>query len=191
MYYNGTSSLDPNVGTLSPHPTAFSFGNWQRLEFIYKSSSSAGVDDGSMVVRVNGTTLYNNTDAITFAEGNLGWRYVAIGQGVASITSGVLSLGEYVDELYIDRSWARIEIGNNAVYADCTHREIQPALTWSDTGITGTFNRGSFNSGDTVYFFVIDEDGVASDGYPVTIGGLPNTPSSITNTSVMSGVLFK
>ena len=98
----------------------------------------------------------------------------------------------YIDDPYIQfGTQQRVEIGNNAVFENCTHREIQPALTWSDTGITGTFNRGSFEVGDTVYFFVVDENGVASDGYPVTIGGLPNTPSSITNTSVMSGVLFK
>ena len=43
---------------------------------------------------------------------------------------------------------------------------------WSSDEITATFNSGTFNENDTVYLFVIDSDGVASDGYEITIGSI-------------------
>lgn len=86
------------------------------------------------------------------------------------------------DDIYIatgSRALSRVEIGDAPVYANCTNREIQPALTWSDTGITGTLNIGSFAPSATVYFFVIDADGVPSAGKEVTLGGTPVYDSPI------------
>ncbi len=76
----------------------------------------------------------------------------------------------YMDDIYVDTTWARVEIGDNSVYGSCTHREIQPPTSWSPTSITVTENKGSFTDGDTAYLFVIDSDGNASSGYPITIG---------------------
>ncbi len=75
----------------------------------------------------------------------------------------------WFDDLYIDRTQARIEIGDNQVYEDCSHREIQIPTAWSTTEIKFTTNKGSFSNGQTVYIFVVDENGVASAGVPVTI----------------------
>ncbi|MBK8015279.1 MAG: hypothetical protein IPK20_00340 [Betaproteobacteria bacterium] len=56
-------------------------------------------------------------------------------------------------------------------FAACTHREIQPTTSWSTTQIKVQFNPGSFEPGSTAYLFAINENGLASTGYPVTIGG--------------------
>ena len=97
----------------------------------------------------------------------------------------------YFDDIFIQfNTRARVEIGDASTWANCTHREIQPALTWSDTGITGPFNQGSFKTGDTVYIFVVDEDGIPSDGYPVTIGGeVPPDPDPVGRTYVNKAAL--
>lgn len=74
----------------------------------------------------------------------------------------------FMDDLYADNTQARIEIGNNQSFWSCTHREIQIPVTWSSTSITATVNTGSFMSGG-VWMFIVDENGVASVGYPITI----------------------
>jgi hypothetical protein len=86
----------------------------------------------------------------------------------------------WFDDLYIATTQARVEIGNNASWTNCTHREIQIPSAWSDNSINITVNLGSFKNGETAYLFVVDADGNESDGYgPITIGGgggdnLPN-----------------
>lgn len=73
------------------------------------------------------------------------------------------------DDIYIDNTFQRVEIGDNAVYANCTHREIQPPTAWAGGAISATLNRGTFSPGDTAYVFVVDADNVPSTGYQITI----------------------
>jgi hypothetical protein len=96
----------------------------------------------------------------------IGWEYVNY---TATGTSD-----QYVDDVYIDDTWQRVEIGDNATYSSCTHREIQIPTAWSDTSITATLNQGSFENGSTGYVFVIDEDGNANEtGKAITFGEAP------------------
>ncbi|GAB6909888.1 exported hypothetical protein [Desulfosarcina cetonica] len=81
---------------------------------------------------------------------------------------GTLTL--YWDDIYIDNSWARVEIGNASSYDNCTHREIQIPTSWSSDSISIKINTGSFNSGDGVYLFVVDSEGNTSSGYKIIIG---------------------
>lgn len=84
-------------------------------------------------------------------------------------TTGSTTL--YYDNIYIDNSWARVEIGDKNTYDSCTHREMQIPATWADGHISIKANAGSFASGKTVYLYVVDENGVVNTaGYPVTIG---------------------
>jgi len=53
----------------------------------------------------------------------------------------------YVDDVYIDTSWARVELGNASTYAASTHREIQVARTWADGSVSVNFNPGTFAAG--------------------------------------------
>jgi len=74
----------------------------------------------------------------------------------------------WFDNVYVDESWARIEVGNNRVYEDCTHREFQiPHSMWDEDNIEFTANLGSFDASDDLYLFVVDEFGNVSDGYSV------------------------
>ncbi|NTW27419.1 MAG: hypothetical protein HGA36_03775 [Candidatus Moranbacteria bacterium] len=92
----------------------------------------------------------------------------------------------FLDALYIDNSFARVEIGDNAVYENCTHREIQPTTTWDASGniILANINKGSFADGAGAYLFVIDEDGTPSAGFPITFATsgdviAPSAPSGL------------
>jgi len=67
------------------------------------------------------------------------------------------------DDMFVNFTWARVELGNQPVYADCTHLEIQPPKAWTSGEITIDLNQGSFPPGPA-YLFVINEEEVASPG---------------------------
>lgn len=80
----------------------------------------------------------------------------------------------FTDEIYIDTTMARVEIGNESTFGACTHREIQIPSAWSATEITVTVNTGTFAENDIAYLFVVDSDNIASAGKQIQIGtGLP------------------
>jgi len=169
---NGAASGWANGDSLDSD--AYIFDGWQRLEMCFRRSSGASVADAVFYVnrigRSGGPFDYK-TNAVSHDDaGDSKWRYVNIGQALASVGGGgTAKLEVWFDELYIDNSWARVEIGNDPVLENCTHREIQPATTWTSTDITTTLNQGSLPPGD-YWVFVIDESGVPSAGEPITIG---------------------
>ena len=73
----------------------------------------------------------------------------------------------FIDDMYIDNTRAHIEIGNNPIYTSSNHREMQIPISWSSAGnnIQFTVNKGSFASGESVYLFVVNENGAVSPGY--------------------------
>jgi len=83
----------------------------------------------------------------------------------------------FYDDIYLDKSWARVEVGDNADYASCTHREMQIATAWADGEITFTLNTGSITdlTGGGYYLFVVDADGNPSPGKRLTAGGASPT----------------
>ena len=83
----------------------------------------------------------------------------------------------WVDDVYVDITQARVEIGNAPTWAASTHREIQIPSAWSDTSITITLNQGSFANFNNIYLYVIDANGdVNTNGYLLSGGGGDNTP---------------
>lgn len=169
---------------------AYRDNQWQYMMIEYEESDY-GIANGAVSIYKSSTAenptaiqKISSSDKLSQIENGLVAEYAKLR---AIVASGATRADVYYDDIYIDNTWQRVEIGDNAVFANCTHREIQPALTWSDTGITGTFNQGSFETGDTVYFFVIDENGTPSDGYPVTIGGEPSIADPIVEILTESG----
>ena len=110
---------------------------------------------------VNGSTastLYNGTfrgsDGTTQypTELRIG-DYWAFG-GVDSYLDNVG--GEvYTSSVYMQRGWARVELGNHATYASATLTEIQRPTSWSGSSITYVVNKGLLSSG-TVYEYIFD-----------------------------------
>jgi fibronectin type 3 domain-containing protein len=76
---------------------------------------------------------------------------------------------DYFDNIYIDNTTARVELGNASTYDACTQREIQIPSSWAAGSIGITVNTGSFPNDTEYWLFVIDEDGTPSAGKKVTI----------------------
>ncbi|BCS97087.1 hypothetical protein DSLASN_27190 [Desulfoluna limicola] len=85
----------------------------------------------------------------------------------------------YYDDIYIDSSWARVEIGDAKIYNECTHREIQYSLKWprlqaaSRDIIKIKVNQNALPYNQIQYLFVIDEDGNISDQNEEGLQGFP------------------
>ena len=41
----------------------------------------------------------------------------------------------YIDGVYVDSDWRRVEFGDNPIYRSCTHREIQIPISWTENSI--------------------------------------------------------
>jgi hypothetical protein len=174
FYYGGSGYLHYNNSSGETQVGYVSTGEniWLRAE-MYKKLSTAGESDGKIFLNVIGKGTKSDLSAMTRAAGEtfqldtvlLGLMYANIGN-----FGGAASMKMWIDDVYIDNTQARVELGNNPVFANCTHREIQIPTAWSDTEITVQFNQGTFQVGDQAYLFVIDEDGNASAGYPIVIG---------------------
>lgn len=74
----------------------------------------------------------------------------------------------YWSEVYLDNTRARVEIGNAAVFEDCSHREVQIPEAWSDGEVAVQVRGGAFVEGETLYLFVVDEQGQVSAGHAVS-----------------------
>lgn len=83
--------------------------------------------------------------------------------------------------------FSRIELGNSAVYEDCTLREVQLPLEWRDDRVIIALNISRFQVGDSIYLFVVDENGQATRGYNLEVGeyheeggpGVPGKPAAL------------
>ncbi len=163
----------------------FSNGQWQHYQVALKASSSAGSADGAVQQYINGRLVSNHTGVVTRTSSSH-WDQIRIGHywamdGVAECGSNS-GVNLYVDNVYIDSSWARVEIGNASTYTASTVRAIQIPTSWSASSVTVNVNTGSFTTGSTAYLYVVDSSGaVNSNGIAVTIGAGSKAPSPPTN----------
>ncbi|MDY6903915.1 MAG: hypothetical protein SWH61_04440 [Thermodesulfobacteriota bacterium] len=78
----------------------------------------------------------------------------------------------YYDDMYVSKTWARIEVSDNAEWSESTyaHKEIQIPVSWSSDEITFRFNQGSFNDSEQLYLYIIDENNNASEAISFVVG---------------------
>jgi hypothetical protein len=72
-----------------------------------------------------------------------------------------------VDDLYIDDSWCRVMVGDNADFTSCTLREIQIPTAWDSGGgsVSCVLNQGEFASFSGKHLFVcINDDPLDNNG---------------------------
>lgn len=88
---------------------------------------------------------------------------------------------QFFDDVYVatgSAAQARVEIGDNNVYANSKKLTILTPISWDNTSITATVRQGMFGASDNAYLFVVDSSGSVSTGYPITFGdGSPPAPS--------------
>jgi hypothetical protein len=98
----------------------------------------------------------------------------------ASVAANYEGVEFFLSEVYIDSTLSRVVIGDNSLYSDCTHTEIQIPTSWSRTNIQATLNLGAFTSEEDLWLFVIDSNNVPSSGYLIqTINTSPITEPKI------------
>jgi hypothetical protein len=143
------------------------FNQWMRVE-RYMDKDNVGYSYGSIDLEKKGEIIGNfNTCEEPFNGFILG-QYFRTEDGTGA------TLNQYIGEMYVDTTPARIELCDTSSYSLASHCEIQiPHTQWDGTTIQFTFNQGSFNDGDTAYVFVIDENHDVSNGHEVVIGRPP------------------
>lgn len=168
----GYASLTDQTSFEYAFPVNDIAGEWHHLQ-VWAQASDSGVANGKLRVWLDGV-LRATSDAYLTVTNNTGnWDHMRVGYyhahdeiaGLCDASPGDAFV--YWDNVYVDNTPARIEIGNAATYAACTHREIQIPSDWSATSITATVNAGTLTGSN--YLFVIRADGTPSVGFPVTI----------------------
>lgn len=81
-----------------------------------------------------------------------------------------------IDNIYADTTFARVILGDNPIYENCTKRNPQPPITWSPTEITITLSPGNLDIEETVFLFVLTSSEEVSNGYPVDFGTSSGDP---------------
>jgi hypothetical protein len=174
--------LDDDYGS-GAHWSAPEYGSstWTRHQGYISYSTPPGTANGYMWAAV-GTQEKTFANRVNRPEG---YSYQAKEYLLGLMHDhGSLNPGEYhhmwVDDLYIDNTMARVEIGNSSTWATCTVKVIQiPHTSWGDTSIQITINRGSFGETAEAWLYVVAADGTVSDndtgtagaqGYPIQFG---------------------
>jgi len=145
------------------------FGQWNFVEWIIYLNSEPLTYDGWTELRVNNQRIYKVTNIDEFGDDPVGFfSFIRFGGNYGYDESGTVQYRHYGD-IYIDDTLSRVVVGDIETYQDCSHLELQVPTEWTNESITVTANQGSFSAGDHVYLFVIGPDGIASDGFPITI----------------------
>ncbi|MEO8017806.1 MAG: hypothetical protein ABI769_08335 [Pseudomonadota bacterium] len=155
-------------------------GQWYSEEMSIKSNSSSSAADADYRLAVNGgpylvqfpnTTWMLNQFKIKTDSGYANDGRMQIVFPVHMLVEGSdgwipspAGSQFWADDVYVDTTWARVMIGDNAVFTSCTAREIQIPTAWTDQSISINLNLKAFPAGKPKYLFVVDQNGDASPG---------------------------
>ncbi|OGI43763.1 MAG: hypothetical protein A2150_07760 [Candidatus Muproteobacteria bacterium RBG_16_64_11] len=178
----------PSSGWVLPNGTpnnwAQTIQKWQRWEVFVKMDNPYTASNGEIRGWINGQPTVDVT-GINLSDIPTEWMDFRIGHLFQGYHPGG-SDRSFFDDVYVDTTPARVEIGNAPTWSACTHREIQIPAAWSDSSINAAVNAGSFACGQQVYLYVVDADGnVNANGFPVTLCAgadtlAPAVPSNLT-----------
>ena len=152
---------------------------WDRWEMYTQNNSQAGTiatgeatDNAIVQVWINADQRANATNqdligSVTPANARINGIHIgAMWQEAWRVDQPVI----YYDDIYIANTRARVELGDNSIFGNCTKREIQVVQNWSTGEIIIEPKYSEFPEGSQAYLFVVHEDGSASAGHSVTIG---------------------
>ncbi|MBK8508351.1 MAG: hypothetical protein IPL51_06760 [Candidatus Competibacteraceae bacterium] len=143
-------------------PNTFTPNKWHKFEVYMRENPKA------LIVWLDGKQQWSRPDMVATNFGGNG-HTMDIGNMIDSAEEGYGDKGSYsYDDVYVDHTQSRVEIGNASTWSASTIRAIQIPTSWSDSSIKVNLNKGSITS-DTAYLFVIDSAGNASTGYPINL----------------------
>jgi len=174
LYFLQEGHGEPIVA-LHVGPAKLTKATWHEFRFQFVDSSAPGVHDGSAKIFFDTMTIYNvtgqmykTTEAANKRPQRVGFQN-EWGCNDGTVNTTPCTPGDYYqDNVYVADTIARVEICDQPVYTNCQEfPEIQRINSWTGTDINITYNGGSLTSGTTHYVFVVDNAGVASDGFPL------------------------
>lgn len=158
-------------------------GKWMHVQLVYQASSPGSLD-GTIRHAINSEKAGLDSNAVMTRRQNDSFNQIRIGHywDRAAVDDCPSNGGAiiYTEDMYIDTSWARVELGNASTYTASTHREIQVPTSWADGSVSVTFHPGTFTAGTTVYLYVTDANNIISPSVPVKIGGSGTTEGTST-----------
>jgi len=116
------------------------YDTWLRVDF-YKKVSTAGVADGDVECITVGIDSEIHNDIMTRASGETFLQDTVLLGLMAANTEGQFEI--HIDDVYIDNTRSRVEIGDAATWSNCDHKEIQIPTSWSSSSIGIDVNTGS------------------------------------------------
>jgi len=134
-------------------------GTWFHIQYWLRMND-LGVSNGAVRVRIDEQKA--GASSIVLRKTNAPMDQLRIGHywatdPVAEWPYSNSGASVYVDDVYFDTSWARVELGDAADYAATKHREIQIVTSWSDSAVSFVPRRGTLPPGPA-WAFVIGED---------------------------------
>jgi hypothetical protein len=139
---------------------------WLKIE-MYKKLSTPGVKNGVMECTLLGVDHAIDTAALTRAAGK-SFKLNSVLLGLMDGNAGSHHYQAYIDDIYINNTRARIEIGNAGTWSACSVREVQIPAVWTDTQLKFSIRLGAFAPSDKLYLYVVDVNGrVNATGYPL------------------------
>jgi hypothetical protein len=148
----------------------YPIGAWFHIQYWLRMND-VGSQNGSFRVRIDQTVA--GKSAVEMRSTDKKMSQVRIGHywatdGVSEYPYENSGANVYVDDVYFDTSFARVEIGNDADYTKTTHREIQVVTSWTDTAVSFVPQKGTLPAGDA-WAFVIGEDDQVKASQAITL----------------------
>jgi hypothetical protein len=156
MSYISTESSKSNLQTRVNYPQIPEPGAWHHFEMALQRSSRGGSADGSVVIWIDNRVVYSMPHVVTRESSSHNWNETSFFHGVTNMGG---STDVYIDDTYVNTTWARVVLGNAPTYGAVTQTELQPVSSWSDSVITATLNMGSLPGFDVAYVYVFDGNG--------------------------------
>jgi len=188
--------LDNGDGYVSVAEDYITSDTWHRVEMYFVASSEPGEADGEWAFWLDSSQIVDEQDYVTIETTAFREfvRTFILPFFCTHVDANDNPEGGphriYYDDVYVDSTQARVEIGDASTWSACTHREIQIPSAWSSNSITATVNRGSMSNG-TAYLYVVDADGnTNSSGYQITIS-VPTIYTLTVNSGSGSGTYYE
>jgi hypothetical protein len=138
-------------------------GQWNFVE-VQWGLPVLGSDNDFAQVSVNGTIVNSlPSSGALWPQGEQMTKSPYISLGTWFSREYGIGSGWYYDDVYIDYTRSRIVLGDAPFYEDATHLEMQIPTYWTSDAIRFTTNTGSFAEGESVYLYIIDENGSVSN----------------------------
>jgi hypothetical protein len=148
-------------------------GTWRTDEILTQSNTLRDRDDAKFFHLVNGrrvaqipyTTYQTVNLRLNDGSGQMVIAYPV--HGVKANTTLPSDYRYWVDDVYLDTTWARVVMANAPTLADATYVDIQIPTAWAEKQIQMVANTKAWPAGEPMYLFVVNEAGVASEGFPI------------------------